>query len=667
MSLETARRKHSELCELLNYHNHRYYVLDDPEISDAAYDRLLRELQTLEAEFNELVSPESPTQRVGAPLTTFNTITHALPMLSLDNAFDEGELIEFDHRVKRFLGTGKNIEYIAESKLDGLAVELVYENGIFTVGSTRGDGVIGENITNNLRTIKSIPLRLMTGEISAPSRIDVRGEVIIPLDAFRALNKQRELDGEYAFANPRNAAAGSLRQLDSRITAQRPLDIFCYGAGRIEGHTFSSHFELLGLLKKWGLKVNPLSRICRDISELIEYYREMNEQRDSLPYEIDGVVVKVNQLDLREELGQKSRSPRWAIAYKFKARQEVTQINDIIIQVGRTGTLTPVALMKPVKVSGVEVSRATLHNQDEIERKDVRIGDWVVVQRAGDVIPEVVKSLPSRRSGNEKLFVMPKKCPVCQSPVSKSADEVAHRCLNLACPAQVKERIKHFVQKRAMDIDGLGDKIVYQLVDSGLVHDIADLYYLKKESLVALERLAEKSAQNILTAIEASKQRALPRLLFALGIRFIGEHVARLIVEAFGCFKKIKQTTYEELEQIEGIGPQSAGSLLEFFQSAPNLEILDRLRAAGVQFEQQAARTPGLLQNMTFLFTGTMQTMSRGKAQEAVESLGGKAVKSISKKVTYVVVGAAPGSKAGKAEKLGLTILSEEEFLKMIQ
>jgi len=669
MTRSEAQQRHQQLCEEINYHNYRYYVLDDPAISDAAYDQLMRQLQAVERQFPELMTPDSPTQRVGAPpLTAFETIEHTIPMLSLDNAFDEGELKEFDERVRRFLGSNQVIEYVAEPKFDGLAVELVYLNGIFSIGSTRGDGFRGENITNNLRTIKSIPLRLLTRELNIPSRLEVRGEVVMQTQAFQELNRQREKNGEVLFANPRNAAAGSLRQLDSKITATRPLDIFCYGVGQSIGYDFQSHAELLKAYQQWGLKISPYSRVSRGVNEVIEYYQEMNERRENLPYEIDGVVVKVNQIRLQQQLGQKARSPRWAIAYKFQAKQEVTQITDIIVQVGRTGVLTPVARMKPIKVSGVEVSRATLHNMDEIERKDVRTGDWVVIQRAGDVIPEVVKVIESRRTGNEKPFTMPTNCPVCGSQIVKLEGEAAHRCPNLSCPAQLKERIKHFAHKRAMDIDGLGDKIVNQLVDSGLINNVADLYFLKQEQLANLERLADKSAQNLIDAIEQSKTRPLARFIFALGIRFVGEQAARLLVDALGSFKKIRNASFDDLSAIDGIGPHTAESIIQFFNLPENLEIIDRLQKAGVRFQTEAPTAAGdKLRNKTFLFTGTLQSMTRSAAQERVEALGGTCVSAISKKVDYLVVGEAAGSKVEKARTLGLTILTEADFLKMIE
>jgi len=667
MTLDEARIKHQNLSAEINEHNYRYYISDDPIISDAAYDALMRELQDLEREFPALITPESPTQRVGTtPQTAFEPVEHAQPMLSLDNAFDEGELREFDDRVRRLLGSSSAMAYIAEPKLDGLAVELVYENGVFRVGSTRGDGLRGENISANLRTIHSIPLRLLEKKRPVPTRLDVRGEVILKIDDFKQLNEQREREGEPLFANPRNAAAGSLRQLDSRISAKRPLDIFCYGVGQFTGTTLLSQHELLQALADWGFKTNPHIQLCTGVSGVMDYYQKISELRESLPYEIDGIVIKVNEFRLQDQLGYKSRSPRWAIAYKFKARQEVTQIRDIIVQVGRTGTLTPVAIMQPVIVGGVEVSRATLHNQDEIDRKDVRVGDWVVIQRAGDVIPEVVKTIPERRPAETQKFSIPETCPVCGSKVVRIEGEAAHRCQNLACPAQLKEGIKHFAGKRAMDIDGLGDKLVNQLVDSGLVKNVADLYDLTLSQLVNLERLAEKSAQNILQAIHVSKQQELPRLVFALGIRFVGERAARLLADALGSLEQIQQASVEELSAIEGIGPQSAGSILAFFQSGENQKIIERLRQAGLRFSGQKAAATGKLAGQTFLFTGTLESMSRPDAQRLVESQGGVAVASISKRVDYVVVGDAPGSKVEKAQKLNLKIINEKEFLQLV-
>ena len=651
------------LRDQINYHNYRYYVLDEPEISDAEYDRLMRELQEIEHRHPELITPDSPTQRVGAPpLEAFETITHTIPMLSLDNAMDEGELREFDDRVKRLLAASKDIEYVAEPKLDGLAVELVYEGGFFVGGSTRGDGATGENITQNLKTINSIPLRLLSKYSSIPERLEVRGEAIMETEAFERLNKQREQDSEPLFANPRNAAAGSLRQLDSKITASRPLDLYCYGVGQVIGVTFKSHLELMETLKKLGLKVNPNIGRCPNVNTVLQYYTELGERRETLPYEIDGVVVKVNDFALQERLGTKTRSPRWAIAYKFKAKQETTQILDIIAQVGRTGTLTPVALMKPVNVGGVEVSRATLHNQDEIDRKDVRIGDWVIIQRAGDVIPEVVKVIESKRTGSEKLYQLPDTCPSCGKPVVRLPGEVAHRCQNLSCPAQVKERIWHFASKRAMDIDGLGGKLVDQLVDKGLVKNVADLYFLTLKQLADLERMAEKSAQNIIDAIEAGKERSLDRIVYSLGIRFVGEHVARVLVNAMGSLELLMKATLDELVEIHEIGPNVAQSVVQFFSQQENRKIIERLQQGGVKIGKAEQKAGDKFAGKTFVFTGALQSFTRSEAQRIVEDLGGRAALSVSKNTDFAVVGESAGSKADKARALGITILSEDEF-----
>ncbi len=663
------QKKAAHLREQINYHNYRYYVLDDPEISDAEYDRLMRELIELEKAHPELATPDSPTQRIGgARLEGFEPVTHTLPLLSLDNSLNEAEIIEFDDRIRRNLGMSGDMEYVCEPKLDGLAVELVYENGLLTVASTRGDGYVGENVTQNIRTIKGVPLKLLTTFISPPDRLEVRGEVILGLREFQELNRRRQEEGEPTFANPRNAAAGSLRQLDPAITAARPLDIFCYGVGQHIGLELKSQWQTLQTLKTLGLKVNPLARLVRGIKEVKDYHADLLQQRESLPYEIDGIVVKVNDFSLQERLGVKTKSPRWAIAYKFPAQQETTQILDIIVQVGRTGVLTPVAVMQPVQVGGVEVSRATLHNQDEIDRKDVRIGDWVVVQRAGDVIPEVVKVITTRRTGREKPYTLPKKCPVCGSETVRLEGEVAQRCINLACPAQVKERIYHFASKGAMDIDGLGDKLVDQLVEKGLVKDVADLYYLTRDELVSLERMAEKSADNLLAAIEASKKRPLNRLLFALGIRFVGEHVARVLVNSFKNLDNLQKATKEDLMQVYEIGPQVAESVVDFFANEENICILERLKKAGVEMKplEDEEDAEKILAGKIIVFTGALQTFTRKEARELVELLGGRASSSVSKNTDFVVVGENPGSKATRAQELGVEIMSENDFRKLV-
>ncbi len=654
-----------ELRDLIHYHNTRYYGLDDPEISDAEFDRLMRELVELEQRFPEFVTADSPTQRIGgAPLEAFPPALHTVPMLSLENALSEEELLAFDQRTRRALGSEEEIDYVCEPKLDGLAVELVYIDGLFTLGSTRGDGYTGEEITRNLRTIKSIPLKLNN---APPGRLEVRGEVILGIREFETLNRERQERGESLFANPRNAAAGSLRQLDALITAGRPLAIFCYGIGQTDALPFSTHAEMLEKFRSLGLRVNPLIERVRGAGAVLAYHRAMGERRGQLPYEIDGIVVKVDRVSQQEELGARSRSPRWAIAFKFPARQEVTRVLNIQVQVGRTGTLTPVAILQPVQVGGVSVSRATLHNQDEIDRKDIRVGDWVVVQRAGDVIPEIVKVIESRRTGDERPFLLPEACPVCGSHTVRPEDEAARRCINLSCPAQVKERIFHFASKRAMDIDGLGEKLVDQLVENGLVRDVADLYALTRAQLAGLERMADKSAANILAAIEASRSRPLERLLFALGIRHVGEHVARLLIEAFGTMERLMSAHSEELMQVHEIGPQVAESVTDFFTTPENGRVIERLRQAGVEMAPSRAQRGDLFAGKTLVLTGTLSSYTREEAEKLILALGGRPASSVSSKTSYVIAGEAAGSKLDKARALGIPVLTEAEFKEMIK
>jgi DNA ligase (NAD+) len=665
MATGVLKKRIEKMREEIEYHNHRYYVLDQPEISDAEYDRLMRELEKLENQYPELRTPNSPTQRVGAPpLETFEIVRHTLPMLSLANAFDESEAKDFDKRVKKFLGISTDVSYVTEPKLDGLAVELVYESGHFVVGSTRGDGVNGENITQNLRTIKTIPLRLIRKGIPIPQRLEVRGEVIMQIDKFRALNRKREEMEEPVFANPRNAAAGSVRQLDSKITAARPLEIYCYGLGEVRGYTFKTQWDILQTLPRWGLRTNPYVRRCRNIDDVLAYHQEMNEKRETLPYEIDGIVIKVDDIDLQMRLGEISRSPRWALAFKFQPKQETTRILDIVAQVGRTGALTPVAMMQPVNVGGVEVSRATLHNQDEIDKKDVRIGDTVIIQRAGDVIPEVVEVITSKRTGTEKKFRMPSTCPVCGSEVIR--EEAIHRCIGLDCPAQLKGRIRHFASKRAMDIDGLGVKLIDQLVDKGLVNDVADLYDITKDQLIALERMAEKSAQNIIDAIEASKEKPLSKFLYALGIRHVGEHISDILAQNFSRLDDFPKLSEDELKKVEEVGPEVAASVVRFFRDKKNRESIERLKKAGVKVIEPRVRARGKLADKVFVFTGTLQSYGREEVRSLVERLGAKTASSVSKKVDFVVAGEDPGSKVDKAKELGVKILTEEEFKKMV-
>ncbi len=663
---EEIKERIKKLREEIHYHNYRYYVLDSPVISDAEYDQLMRKLSELEEKYPHLITSDSPTQRVGAqPLEKFSTVRHTLPMLSLENAFDEAEARDFDQRVKRFLRLEALVDYVAEPKIDGLAIEIVYENGILGVASTRGDGITGEDVTQNVRTIKSIPLKLQTGE-PIPKRLEARGEVFLSLDAFKEINEQRIRDGEAIFANPRNAAAGSLRQLDPRVTAGRPLDFFGYGLGVVEGRSFSSQWETLTVMRRWGIKVNPLIVRCKGIEECIDYFHELENKRRSLDYEIDGMVIKVDSFTLQGRLGIKTRSPRWAIAYKFPANQATTRILKIEVQVGRTGTLTPVAIMDPVNVGGVEVSRATLHNQDEIARKDVRIGDTVLIQRAGEVIPEVVKPIPEKRTGKEKQFVMPEECPACGAKVIQLPGEVAIRCPNTSCPAQVKESITHFASKTGMNIEGLGEKIVAQLVDSGIIRDVAALYYLSRDQIMALERFAERSTSNILEAIERSKETSLARFLYALGIRYVGEKMAQILAEKFGTLEAVRNATREQLMEVDEVGPQVAVSVTSYFAENVNQKVIERLLAAGVSPAGPFSLGQRPLAGKSFVFTGSLSAFSRDEAKNKVKELGGTVSSSVSRKTDYVVVGKDPGSKLTRAREFGITILTEEDFKEVI-
>ena len=656
------------LRKTIHYHNHRYYVLDDPEVSDAAYDRLLRELEEIEKRYPGTVTPDSPTQRVGAaPLKAFKTVRHSLPMLSLSNCFTKEEVSEFDSRIKRFLKITGAVEYIAEAKLDGVAVELVYEKGKFVLGSTRGDGTHGEEVTVNLKTIRSIPLELLPADgVTMPDYVEVRGEVFLRKREFAFLNEKRGERGEPLFANPRNAAAGSLRQLDPRITATRPLDIFCHGIGEASGLPRNTHWDILHAFSQLGLKVNPLRYRCSHINEVIDCYEAIQEKRSELNYEIDGVVIKVNDCRLQESLGTISRSPRWATAYKFEAHQETTTIKDIIVQVGRTGALTPVAVMEPVKVGGVEVCRATLHNQDEIDKKDIRIGDTVVVQRAGDVIPEVITIVASKRSGNEQRFAMPLQCPECGADVVKLKGEAVYRCLGLSCPAQLKESIKHFASKGAMDIDGLGDKLVEQLVSSGLVTDVADLYFLTVTDLEPLERMAATSAHNLIAAIEKSKSSGLEKLVYALGIRHVGAHTAQVLVNNLGSMENILHADEHALLTVRDVGPEVARSIIEFCKQEANLTTISRLKKAGVSYTPRERKTTEDLNGITFVFTGALKRFTREEAKRIVEERGGKVSSSISGKTGYLVAGESPGSKVEKAREHGVAVISENEFNKLV-
>jgi DNA ligase (NAD+) len=666
---ERARQRAEEIRRQIDEANYRYHVLDAPTISDAEYDRLLRELIELEGRYPELRDPTSPTQRVGsAPSSAFRAHRHRVPMLSLANSFSLEELREFDARVKRMLRLAPDaaVAYVCELKIDGLAVSLTYEDGRLDVGATRGDGTQGEDVTPNLRTIRSVPLSLRPG---APAgRIEVRGEVYLTHEEFRTVNREREAEGLPLFANPRNAAAGSLRQLDSSITARRRLQAFFYGLGESPVAP-ASQWELLTMLGEWGFRTNPYRQLCASIDEVIPFCDTWQTGRATLPYEIDGVVVKVNDRALQEELGALSRSPRWATAYKYPATEAVTRIQSIHVQVGRTGALTPVAIMDPVEVGGVTVTRATLHNEDEIRRKDIRVGDTVVIRRAGEVIPEVVAVITEKRTGEETPFDMPTKCPVCGADVERGEGEVVARCVGIACPQQIRERIRHFASRSAMDIDGLGPAHVEQLVTMGYVHDPADLYSLTKEQLLTLERLAERSAQNLLDAIDRSRGRPLARLIFGLGIRHVGEHVARLLAEHFGSIERLRAATEEELAAVPGVGPQIAASVARFFRQEETTVALEKLKAAGVLPEAPPEREEGErpFAGMTFVFTGGLESMTRPEAEEAVRARGGAASASVSKKTRYVVAGEGGGSKLARAQELGVPILSEAEFREMLE
>jgi DNA ligase (NAD+) len=667
MEKQADLKRIAELRKIIEYHNNRYYQQDAPEISDGEYDLLMRELQELELQYPDDNIASSPTQRVGAaPLNKFASFTHPSPMFSLANAFSNEETIDFDIRIKRLAGVD-NISYVAEPKLDGLAVNLIYENGLFTKGATRGDGNTGEDVTQNLKTISSLPLKMKhISHNPIPAFIEIRGEVYIEKEPFRKLNLRRIEDGEEPFANPRNAAAGSLRQLDSKITARRPLNIFLYNVGEINGINFSSHSEVLKTLKNWGFPVNPHIENKADIHECLQYFENIAVKREKLPYEIDGVVLKVNDLSLQKILGNVSRSPRWALACKFPAAQATTIVKNIDVQVGRMGTLTPVAIMEPINVGGVMVSRATLHNEDEVLKKDVRVDDTVIIQRAGDVIPEVVRVVFEKRPDGTIPFKMPTKCPKCDSKIVRYEGEVAHRCVNISCPAQLKEHIRHFASRGAMDIEGLGEKVSAQLFDAKLIADPADLYFLNKEQLVALDRQAEKSAQNLIEAIRKSKNPLLDKFIYALGIRHVGERTAKLLAARFGSMENLIAAKQEDLTAINEIGPEIAASIVEFFHEHKNIDVMNKFSKAGVKPQKKEIDNNTLLQGKSFVFTGSMESMGRNEAKTLVENLGGSIHSSVTKKTTYVVAGSEPGSKLDKAKSSGVKIISEKEFLKLI-
>lgn len=658
---EETVREMEELRRLLHYHSHRYYVLDAPEIADAEFDRLYQRLVKLEQAYPDLITADSPTQRVGGtPAEGFERVAHSVPMLSLANAFSAEDLLAFDTRVKSGLD-GEPLEYVVELKIDGLAINLVYEAGRLLRAATRGDGTEGEDVTSNVRTIKAVPLVLNS---QVPPVMEVRGEAYMPRPAFDRLNEERLQADEPLLANPRNAAAGSLRQLDSRVTASRTLDIFVYGMGAREELTVTTHEQTLQFLQNLGFKVNPHYRVFKTIGEVIEYCESWAEKRVDLPYDIDGLVIKVNSLANQRQLGSTVKVPRWAIAFKFPAEQATTIVEDIVVRVGRTGVLTPTAVLRPVRLAGSTVSRATLHNEDYIREKDIKIGDTVIIHKAGEIIPEVISVVFSRRTGEEQSFTIPEICPECGSLVLRIPGESAHKCINSACPAQLREGIIHFVSRDAMNIDGLGQAVVTSLVDAGLIADAADLYTLTAEQVVKLERMGPKSAQNLINAIAVSKQAGLSRLLFGLGIRFVGAKAAATLARHFGDIDFLRQAAEEDLTALDEIGPRIAESVVEYFARPETEQLLTKLAAAGVKLTEEKRRTTeGLpLSGKTFVLTGTLPTLTRSDAAALIESKGGKVASSVSKKTDYVVAGEEAGSKLDKAQQLGITVLNEQEL-----
>jgi DNA ligase (NAD+) len=662
-------KKIEELREKIRSHNYRYYVLDDPTITDAEYDQLIKELAKWETKYPQYINSSSPTQRVGIePVSGFSTVKHIAPMFSLANTFSTKELRAFDQRVKKIIPQ-QRLEYVAELKIDGLAVALVYENGIFIRGATRGDGTTGEEITSNLRTVKAIPLKLFGKDV--PSRVEVYGEVYMKKSDFKNLNEERMKNGESLFANPRNAAAGSVRQLDPRITTQRHLDTFIYRATFPEGNKFNTHMEALNYLKKIRFKVNPYIKLCQDIEEAINYCKKWIEKKEELDYEIDGMVIKVNSLSMREELGVTTRSPRWAVAFKFPAQQKTTKVTAIKLQVGSTGAITPVAELDRIPISGSFVQRATLHNQEEIKKKDIRIGDIVLIQKAGEIIPEVVRVIKGRRTKEVREYKMPTTCPTCGEELSRPKGEVVFRCTNPSCPAQVKGRIRHFASRDAMDIEGLGLAIIDQLVENKLIRNISDLYFLKRDDLISLERMAEKSADNLLDAIKKSREKSLANLIYGLGIRYVGVHTSEVITRYYHTLDKFKKASLEELIEIKEIGPKIADSIIHFFKENKNLAIIERLRKADLNFGQEEEirikeKVTQILAGKQFVLTGTLKDFTRTQAKEIISGLGGRVTGSVSTKTDYVVAGEDPGFKYQKAQELSVTIISEEEFKKIL-
>jgi len=661
LSREQAARRTQKLRGEIIYHEKKYYVDNDPQISDAEFDKLVRELQDIERRFPDLVTPESPTQRVGEkPAEGFPTVTHRLPMLSLDNCFSVGELRDFEERVQKLL-PGKRIDFVAELKIDGLSISVLYRDGKFAQAVTRGDGLRGDDVTSNVKTIRSLPLA-----IGDRRDIEVRGEAYLPFESFRKINREQEDQGRPAFANPRNAAAGSIRLLDPKEVGHRRLDAFIYYL-YVNGRERPTQWEGLGKLREMGFKTNPRSRYCRTLQEVIDFWEEWRKKRDELDYDVDGIVIKVNSAEQRAALGTTAKSPRWAISFKFPARQATTRIKEIRVQVGRTGALTPVAVLEPVKLSGTTIARSTLHNEDEIERKDIRVGDWVLIERSGDVIPRVVAAMKERRTGKEKKFVFPKRCPVCGSAAFRPGGEVISRCTNPSCPAKLRESLLHFSRRRAMNIEGLGEALVDQLIEKKQVRAIPDIYSLRYDDLVSLERMGPKSSRNLLAEIENSKKRDLAAFIFALGIRHVGERLARTLAEHFGTLDALADASAEDLIQVEDIGPTVAESIVFFFGQPENIALLRRLKEAGLDFKSEAKKGgPKPLAGKTFVLTGTLAKFGRDEAKKRIERRDGKVTSSVSSKTDYLVVGESPGSKLSTARELGIAILNEEEFLKLI-
>jgi DNA ligase (NAD+) len=662
LTLKEAKKRIQKLREDIVFHEKKYYVENDPQISDYEFDMLIKELINLERQFPELIMPESPTQRVGEqPLEGFASVKHSTPMLSLDNCYTMEELREFEERIQKIIPTAK-ITYVAELKIDGLGISVIYRNGKFAQAITRGDGLRGDDVTANVKTIRSFPLAILQSR-----ELEVRGEIYLPFPSFRKINRRRENEELPLFANPRNAAAGSIRLLDPKEVAARMLDVFLYTLF-VGGEEKESQWQNLQTIKKLGFKTNPQSRQCTSLDDVISFYEEWRERRDTLDYDVDGIVIKVDSIEQQKLLGSTAKFPRWAISFKFPARQATTQIKDIVVQVGRTGALTPVAVLEPVKLSGTTISRSTLHNEDEVRRKDIRIGDFVLIERSGDVIPKVVRAIKEKRTGKETPFNFPKKCPVCHTATFRSEDEAISRCINPSCPAKLKESLLHYSSRRAMNIEALGVALVYQLLEEKLVQIIPDLYTLKYEELVDLERMGPKSSLNLLDEIERSKERDLPRLIYALGIRFVGERTAQAIASHFKDLDSLIKATADELIQIEDVGPKVAESIVFFFRQPENKILIDKLREVGVNFfsQTEAVSEEGPLSGQTFALTGKLTKFSREEARKEIEQRGGTVTSAVSRKTDYVIAGDDPGSKLEKAQKLGVRVLNETDFLELI-